>query len=105
MKHTPGPWRWWTSNSLRRLTSEAGQGGPDGGVLHAYISRSDGIADVSVSDADMHLIAAAPELYAALERARWLLRAICGTDGNYPDERDILQAATAALAKARGEST
>lgn len=52
---------------------------------------------------DANLIAAAPDLYAALERARWLLRAICGADGNYPDEREILKQATDALAKARGE--
>lgn len=53
--------------------------------------------------ANANLIAAAPDLYLALEKARWLLRAICGTDGNYPDEREILQECTSALAKARGE--
>lgn len=56
------------------------------------------------SAGDASLIAAAPDLYAALVEARWLLRAICGTDGNYPDEKKIIAAATAALAKARGET-
>lgn len=24
--HTPGPWKWWTSNSWRRLCSDPGRG-------------------------------------------------------------------------------
>jgi hypothetical protein len=39
---TPGRWKWWTSNSARRLT--AGRG-PDGSVLHATMVRRD-YADV-----------------------------------------------------------
>lgn len=67
--HTPGPWRWWTSNSYRRLTSEAGRGGTDGGVLRGSVQR-DGTADVIASPHDMGLIAAAPDL---LESARLAL--------------------------------
>lgn len=64
MKHTPGPWEWWTSNSIRRLSA----GGRDGNVLHA-VRLHDGFADVQVSDADAHLIAAAPDLLKALRMA------------------------------------
>lgn len=70
-KHTPGPWKWWTSNSVRRLTGHGLPGGQfkqDGDVLHAFRSRSDGVADLSVSGEDAGLIAAAPEMYAALEQ-------------------------------------
>ena len=49
-------------------------------------------------------ISAVPEMMEALEKAQWLLRAICGQDGNYPDEREILGLVKAALAKARGET-
>jgi hypothetical protein len=41
---TPGPWKWWTSCSFRRLSSEAT--GRDGDVLHAVTQRSDGHPDV-----------------------------------------------------------
>lgn len=52
---TPGEWEWWTSNSTRRLSVRHGR---DGGVLHAYLA-SDGLADISVSDENAALIAAA----------------------------------------------
>lgn len=95
-QHTPGPWQWWTSNSLRRLTSHAGgRSGQDGGVLHAYRCR-DGVADIAVSDADMSLIAAAPDLYEAL-------RDMCES-GGMDDGTDVIAKAKAALAKARGET-
>lgn len=51
---TPGPWRWWTSNSFRRLSSDLS--GKDGDVLHGITCR-DGCNDVRVSEADMDLIA------------------------------------------------
>jgi hypothetical protein len=57
MSHTPGPWEWWTSNSLKRLSA----GDRDGKVLSAYVAR-DGVADVTVAESDMALIAVAPEL-------------------------------------------
>ncbi len=46
---TSGPWEWWTSNCVKRLTAG---GGPDGGVLHATMVRQD-YADVACSPADM----------------------------------------------------
>lgn len=94
-KFTPGPWSWWTSNSMKRLSA----GRSDGNVLHAY-RCSDGVADVSVSDADAHLIAAAPELYEAVAEA---------FEREYnpfePDNQsDRYHRWGALLAKARGES-
>ena len=53
---THGPWRWWTSNSMRRLSSDPS--GKDGDVLRASIA-TDGVADVVVSEQDQDLIAAA----------------------------------------------
>ena len=50
---TPGPWEWWTSNSVRRLSSPKG----DGDVLHGYRSPYDGVIDIVGNDADKNLIA------------------------------------------------
>ena len=75
---TPGPWRWWTSNSFRRLSSDATGG--DGGVLCAVVQHSDGHPDVYLKNGgwdgpDGRLIAAAPEMADALETLIdcWLL--------------------------------
>lgn len=54
---TPGPWKWWTSNSWRRLSSER----QEGGVICPFVAR-DGHPDLTVSDADARLIAMAPDL-------------------------------------------
>ncbi len=66
-EHTPGPWRWWTSNSWRRLKHD--DRGITQNVLEPYVCR-DGHPDLSVSAADMALIAAAPELLALVKRYR-----------------------------------
>lgn len=70
LKHTPGRWKWWTSNSFLRLSSEAD--GKDGGVICPTVSRADGHPDLIVKDADMALIAAAPELLEALQELVFL---------------------------------
>jgi hypothetical protein len=67
---TPGPWQWWSSNSVKRVT---GADGRDGVVLHAYSFR-DG-ADIACSPSDQAFIAAANpaavlELIAEVERLR-----------------------------------
>jgi hypothetical protein len=67
---TPGPWEWWTSNSVLRLT---GADGKDGGVLCGYVHSGDG--DVYCSDANRAFIATAnpaavAELIAEVERLR-----------------------------------
>ena len=48
LKTTPGPWKWWTSCSYRRLSSDAT--GHDGDVLTAVVQRSDGHPDVHLSN-------------------------------------------------------
>jgi len=61
-KHTPGEWKWWTSNSRKRLRSEL----PDGrslDVLESYVC-SDGVTDLIITDGDMALIKEAPALLA-----------------------------------------
>ena len=62
--YTPGPWKWFTSNSHMRLSSMAT--GRDGDVVGAY-KAADGMAVVNVKKADADLIAVAPELLDALQ--------------------------------------
>ena len=50
---TPLPWRWWTSNSMRRLSSDPT--GKDGDVAHAF-RASDGVPDIAIREADMAAI-------------------------------------------------
>ncbi len=83
MGHTPGPWKWWTSNSWRRLSSDAGRTNRDGGVICPITQRSDGHPDVLVSEEDMGLIGAAPDLLEAAKMARAVLEKI--VDLNGPD--------------------
>lgn len=58
---TPGPWEWWTSNSWRRLVHQ--DGGTQLPVVMPMIAR-DGHPDLVVNQANMALIAAAPDLLA-----------------------------------------
>ena len=74
-KATAGPWKWWTSNSWRRLKRDSL--GITQNVLEPYVCR-DGHPDLSISEEDMDFIAAArtavPELVAEVERLREVLR-------------------------------
>jgi hypothetical protein len=92
-KFTPGPWKWWTSCSWKRLKTTDRN---ETVVLEPYASRSDNHPDCMVSDADMALIAAAPELYEALQRALDMV------DTDYgPPNWDWIRGV---LKKARGET-
>lgn len=105
MQCTPGPWH---SGHLgedgkcqcRTVVSEVYLGGIATVHIHNGIdSIAEGGNDAPPRDeaiANMHLIAAAPELYAALER-------MLGPAG-YAGDNSIIQQAKAALAKARGET-
>ncbi|WP_105613160.1 hypothetical protein [Cronobacter malonaticus] len=97
-KGTPGPWEWWTSNSFLRLSSQAT--GKDGGVIDSY-AMSDGHTSLSVSEADMALIAAAPELLEALQISMKVMQE--GRNVSYPDLYGAINKARAAIAKAIGE--
>ncbi|WP_105610636.1 hypothetical protein [Cronobacter malonaticus] len=94
-KFTPGPWEWWTSNSFLRLSSQAT--GKDGGVIDSY-AMSDGHTSLSVSKADMALIAAAPDLLEALKSIMELQ-----TRGSVVLGDKCTEIARAAIAKAIGE--
>jgi hypothetical protein len=62
---TPGPWRWWTSNSWRRLSSDPS--GKDGDVLCPDKHPIDGHPDCCIKQEDMaHIAAANPETVLAL---------------------------------------
>ena len=102
MSYTKGPWKWWTSNSFLRLSSEATR--KDGGVIDSYV-MSDGHSTLSVKREDMSLIAAAPELLEACLRMRNQLHA-----AGYEAEKDslnptkcLLAQVESAIAKALGQ--
>lgn len=88
---TPGPWEADETHFKRQLTDFWGQlvSPKSGNHFVAIVPGRD-----SSSTADANLIAAAPDLYAALERAVNMLST----------HRSYLPEADAALAKARGES-
>lgn len=98
MSHTPGPWKWWTSNSFLRLSSESD--GKDGGVICPIVSRSDGHPDLIVKREDMALIAAAPELLEALEVANQAMSK--GRNASYEEFYGAVNKARAAITKATG---
>lgn len=100
---TPGPWEWWTSNSFLRLSSRAT--GKDGGVVDSF-SMSDGATSLSVKVADMHLIAAAPELLESLQElfAHYKELADSGDAGNWKlEDQPVGKKAMAAIDKALGK--
>lgn len=104
-QHTPGPWKWWTSCSYRRLGSEATR--RDGDVLHAVIQRSDNHPDVhfpngGVNGPDARLIAAAPELLEALKACAAV---VAGDTMTKQGLIDALELARAAITKATGEAS
>jgi len=86
---TPGPWSWWTSNSMLRLT---GADGKDGGVLcpHYYM----GHADLECSPADQAFIAAAnPAMILALIAQARAAQQQQATPAHIPaDEREKFEA-------------
>ena len=89
--HTPGPWTWWTSNSWRRLKHD--NRGRTVNVLEPFVCH-DGQPDCIVSGEDMALIAAAPDLLAAL-------KGVVAVADRRTNEFD---AARDAIAKAEGRS-
>lgn len=109
MSHTPGPWKWWTSNSWRRLTAHDvhGRHERDGGVLCPIVA-SDGHPDVVVSEDDMNLIAAAPDLLEAARHAykelMWAYDQI-ELESGAAGLRIAAQELWAAISKAKGEQS
>mgnify|MGYP003443857007 FL=1 len=92
-KWTPGPWPVKPTGDFKRIVIGDGLVEGPGGYEVAEVYSDDCDRDEAMANA--HLIAAAPDLYAALAMAQlWL-----DVDGRF-DMRGI----NAALAKARGEA-
>jgi hypothetical protein len=116
-KHTPGPWKWWTSCSWRRLLNEDGSKR----ILQPTNHPMDKHPDIIVTDADMKLIEAAPELLASLRECAALVETEIANlvdahtspdskmiedpdDQAYIDrEQAVLDRATVAITKAEGK--
>ena len=91
-KPTPGPWRYW----------KCAGGGPDADYVHIAAGSWD-VADVrinSVTEDDLRLMVAAPELLAALSD----LLAMCRRQDDFNDDGDggMYDRADAAIYKATG---
>lgn len=88
---TPGPWR---EHSHRQI-------GPDAGIVcEVWAAIGWGDAAIVEADANVHLIAAAPELYEALRTALVIVSG-CNADGLFSVEERTIRTA---LAKAEGRS-
>jgi hypothetical protein len=104
-KHTPGPWV--IQDNAAHGIHIYSNGGPFGGGLHvARVSNSAGIG-YDGQEANARLIAAAPDMLAALEAYDAAMSSCWGDiDGLPPGNPDAARCwllARAALAKARGE--
>lgn len=86
LKATRGPWKWWTSNSWKRLM------GPDvsatglpmtrtPSVLEPYVSRADGHPDLHISFEDMEFITMARDALPILIDEVMRLRNVIKTGG------------------------
>lgn len=97
-QHTPGPWRPCEETMVRVVVADNGR----------WIADCDFEGPPSESDANARLIAAAPDLLAALEDAAASLDTILGDprmdaamlSGDRYGRRKVLEAARAAIAKA-----
>jgi hypothetical protein len=92
VKHTPGPWTWFDYPDGRKLLCA-----PSRAVIHCPD------APVTCAPEDQRLIAAAPELLAALKRTMTQARGAMRASGSDAEFVEIaLSDAHAALAKAEG---
>ena len=91
-KHTPGPWEW--DEYYTGLDGANGQGVL---IYSDYEGMSIHGETVAQAESNAHLIAAAPELLEALEKARQWMED-CGAQYRFPPEID------AAIAKAKGQT-
>lgn len=103
--HTPGPWFVTSSGQPHDLVTSTHDDGLDDDVCEVYGGNDD---SDEVRAANAHLIAAAPELLAALKEAERALtvavRHACDMPDFDPGEHHVIKAARAAIAKAEGKS-
>ena len=95
-KHTPGPWAY--HNTPTPFIHVAAGGLP---ICQIYTSTAHG-QSMGEQFANARLIAAAPELLAALQEVTMVLDALLNVRGNEPDQDSISGRARAAIAKATG---
>jgi hypothetical protein len=104
--HTPGPWEWWVVgiDEEMMLLPKRGQKLHEDAVLTlGWVSCGDGSSGKEPSLEDKNLIAAAPELLAALEGMVEPYEGVASVAfASYTREK--LEAARAAIAKAKGET-
>ena len=103
-------WEWWTSNSWRRLMAPRRGSVQTRAVLMPTVCR-DGQPDIVVSEADMALIAAAPDLLALAKQYASECSGCDGTgDEELPEQPGIVSQCVACadiravIAKAEGRS-
>jgi hypothetical protein len=95
-KHTPGPWLINERVKTARLDNALMVRPAD---HHNYEYGATAI--IATSEADARLIAAAPELLAALQQ---MIEVFLDTDGSFgADETEAMETARAVIAKATGE--
>ena len=100
MNHTPGPWATHkTEGNGGNIPDRLEIVGPEEGRKRSLIASIYGFK-LSEGQANAQLIAAAPELYEALEAAYMVLKP---QKSRFKDYVDAVTLARAALAKARGE--
>ena len=104
--HTPGPWTLSdVVNPTPRMVTIPIAGGEVIWTVYGPTKdhRHDAVADLIGTEANARLIAAAPQLLAALHSAASCLIAIQAGVGPAPDAAATLRTVRAALAAARGE--
>lgn len=98
VQHTPGPW---VAGGLYSIVGDLQRGGPnrEGVPVAPLVAR---VAERHERAANAFLIAAAPELLAALGDAEPLIRMVTEQTGDVAHGR-LLAAVQSAIAKAKGE--
>ena len=99
-KHTPGPWSathiigsWWIEDDDPTA------------FCRRRIAIVDDGAGIESPDANARLIAAAPELLAALEAAReFIIDGMAMGFVGMPEDEDVMEVIEKAISKAKGES-
>lgn len=102
--YTQGPWKW-DPDASAVLEDRDALVDAAGDAIVCGVWHNDSTAGVWVHPDNAHLIAAAPDLYEALEAfvARYAAMVNSGDCGNWnPEEEDFVIAARSALAKASG---
>lgn len=94
-RHTSGPWLW------EREGNQLSAGKACNRTAVASIRHDRGFQYLSVGDPDRALIAAAPDMHAALLKCKWMLETLVKM-GRLPASNAALCDAMQAIAKAEG---